>query len=39
MDESKVTKHYLSDAIDAVLAGHKPATATTEAMGCGIRYE
>lgn len=39
MTAEKVTKHYLRDAIDAVLAGNKPQTDTTKAMGCGIRYE
>ncbi len=39
MSESKVTKHFLRDAIDAVLAGSKPQTDTTRPIGCGIRYE
>jgi len=39
MNESKATKHYLRDAIDAVLAGSKPQTDTTKPIGCGIRYE
>jgi peroxiredoxin len=39
MNPEKVTKHYLRDAIDAVLAGSKPQTDTTKPMGCGIRYE
>ena len=39
MNESEVTKHFLRDAIDAVLAGTKPATDTTKPMGCGIGYE
>jgi len=39
MTESKVTKQYLRDAIDAVLAGSKPETDTTKPMGCGIHYE
>jgi peroxiredoxin len=39
MDESKVTKKYLRDAIDAVLAGNKPETSEEKPFGCGIRYE
>jgi thiol-disulfide isomerase/thioredoxin len=39
MMPEKVTNHYLRDAIDAVLAGQQPATSTTAAIGCGIRYE
>jgi hypothetical protein len=38
-DETKVTKTYLRDATDAVLAG-KPVEITEEkAAGCGIQYE
>ena len=39
MSPDKVTKHYLRDAIDAVLAGSQPQTATTKPIGCGIQYE
>ena len=39
MDPTKVTQRPLRDAIDAVLAGKSPATATTKPMGCGIQYE
>lgn len=39
MNSDKVTKHYLRDAIDAVLAGSEPQTATTKPVGCGIQYE
>jgi peroxiredoxin len=39
MDPSKVSKHYLRDAIEAVLVGSKPEPATTKPMGCGIQYE
>ena len=35
----KVEKHSLRDALDAVLAGKKPAVAETEQFGCGIGYE
>jgi hypothetical protein len=38
MNESKVTKHYLRDAVDALLAGKAPAVEETRAQGCGIRY-
>jgi len=34
-----VTKHYLRDALDALLAGKKPPEAETNAMGCGIQYD
>lgn len=30
------SKHYVADAVDAVLAGKTPATAKTKAVGCGI---
>ena len=32
----KVTKRYLPDAVDAILAGKTPALAKTKAFGCGI---
>lgn len=35
----KVEKHSLRDALDAVLAGKKPAVAETDQFGCGIGYE
>jgi peroxiredoxin len=38
-NESKVTKHYLADAVDAVLKGEKPAVTETRARGCGISYK
>jgi peroxiredoxin len=34
-----VKKHYLSDALDAILDGKQPESATTRQVGCGIRYE
>ncbi len=34
----KVTKHYLSDAIKALLAGKQPETTETRQFGCGISY-
>jgi len=39
MDESKVTKHYLRDAVDALLAGQTPAVEETRPQGCGVRYK
>jgi hypothetical protein len=36
---AKVSKHYLREAIDAVLAGKEPATKETQQFGCGIRYK
>ena len=34
----KVSKHYLGDAIKAVLAGKSPETTETRQFGCGIHY-
>jgi peroxiredoxin len=39
MDAAKASKHYVRDAVDAVLAGEKPAVAESKQFGCGIRYE
>ncbi len=39
MDEAKATKHYLRDAVDALLAGKAPAVDETKAIGCGIQYK
>jgi peroxiredoxin len=36
---AKVSKHYLRDAIDAVLSGKEPATKETQQFGCSIRYK
>lgn len=38
-NEAKVAQHYLRDALDALLAGQSPATATTQQFGCSIKYE
>lgn len=35
----KVQHHYLADAIEAVLAGKKPAVAETPPIGCLIRFK
>jgi peroxiredoxin len=37
-DESKVTKTYLKDAVDSLLAGKAIAVEETRAVGCGIGY-
>jgi thiol-disulfide isomerase/thioredoxin len=37
--ESGVTKHYLSDAVDALLKGETPAVTETRPVGCGVRYK
>jgi thiol-disulfide isomerase/thioredoxin len=39
MNESKVTKHYLRDAVDALLAGKTPAVEETRPQGCGVKYK
>jgi len=36
--ESKVTKTYVKDAVDALLAGNKVPVAETIPKGCGIQY-
>ena len=35
-DAEKVRNHYLGDALDAVVAGGRPAVAETKALGCTI---
>jgi len=37
--ESKVTKTYLRDAVDALLKGEKPAIEETRPQGCGVKYK
>ncbi len=39
LEVAKVTRHYLADAIDAVLAGKAPPIAETLPRGCAIEYE
>jgi peroxiredoxin len=34
--QTKPTKHYVADAVDAILAGKKVETTKTKAIGCGI---
>ena len=36
-NQNKPTKHFVADAVDAVLAGKKPEVTETRAFGCGIR--
>lgn len=36
---TKVTQHYLDDAVKAVLSGEKPEITETVAIGCRVRYE
>jgi peroxiredoxin len=38
-DGKQVSKKYLEDAIDAVLAGQNPAVGETVPIGCRVRYE
>ena len=38
-DESKVTKTYVKDAVNALLNGETIEVTETRAKGCGIRYE
>ncbi len=38
-DPDKVKQNYVELAVAAVLAGKKPATQETVAVGCGVRYE
>ncbi|HZL19394.1 MAG TPA: thioredoxin family protein [Polyangia bacterium] len=37
-DPAKVTKRYLADALEAVVAGKPPAVAETKGIGCGIKF-
>ncbi len=39
MNEAKVTKHYLRDAVDALLAGKTPTVEETRPQGCGVKYK
>jgi len=38
-NDSKVTKTYLRDAVDAVLKGDSPEVSETRPVGCGISYK
>lgn len=37
-EADKVQKHYLKDALDAVVAGKAPPVPESKSMGCGIKY-
>jgi peroxiredoxin len=37
-DDTAVTQHYLRDALDALLAGERPAVAETPAVGCTVKW-
>ena len=39
MNEAKVTKHYLRDAVDALLAGKPVPVEETRAVGCSVKYK
>jgi len=39
MNENKVTKHYLKDAVNAVLAGETVEVTETQHKGCGVKYK
>jgi len=39
MNASKVEKQYVRDALDAILAGNDPDPASTNAVGCTIKWE
>lgn len=38
-DETLVTKRYVEDAVDALLAGKKPTETSTKAVGCSIKVK
>jgi len=38
-NESKVSKRYVRDAVDALLKGESVEIAETRAVGCGIKYK
>ena len=38
-EPASVTKRYLKDALDAVVAGKPVPTAETKSMGCGIKFK
>ena len=38
-DADKVEAHYVSDAVDALLAGRAPEVTEKKAFGCGIHWE
>lgn len=38
-DASKVSKHYVEDAVDALLSGKEIPVTKTKAIGCGIKWK
>jgi hypothetical protein len=38
-DVEKVEKHYLADAVEALLAGREPRVRESLQRGCAIDYE
>jgi hypothetical protein len=38
-DATQVTKHYVADAVNSLLAGKPVATPKTKAIGCGIKIK
>jgi peroxiredoxin len=38
-EPEKVTKHYLGDAIDALLSGQSITTTETKAIGCSVKWK
>ncbi len=38
-DASSVTKRYVEDAVNALMAGKPVATSKTKAIGCGIKWK
>ncbi|MGE3822234.1 MAG: thioredoxin family protein [Isosphaeraceae bacterium] len=39
MDETKANKHYVQDAVNALLEGKEIAVTETRQIGCGISYD
>ena len=39
MNEAKVTKHYVRDAVDSLLKGDSVEISETQPKGCGITYK
>jgi hypothetical protein len=37
-EEAEVTRHYLRDALDAVLAGEAPEVVDTPPVGCTVKW-
>lgn len=39
MTPDQASTHYVRDAVDAILAGKKPANPQTKPVGCGIKFD